>query len=291
MKTLFFVPLAIIVWLASPAAAQTALDPQDLCDAGKVAGLSVYGLEYEEWPKYPGQYFCASGKDLKGVPYLRFQVDGSELEAAWIDTELFIDDVKLGPAQASEYLLPLLRALFEAAGVEVPADLSKAVVAVKPGKFATPLGQAIAAYKRGPRASPNTASYRVEIELTAAPAAKAQPAPKGALYAVPYEPVVVRLAGTLTTGKGDTPDDKKTSFPALRLAQPIRVDADPKQKDSPDITEDNVSVIQLNLSEALMTQYTQLKERNAVVIGTLYHQITGHHYTKVLMTVQKIEPQ
>ena len=74
----------------------------------------------------------------------------------------------------------------------------------------------------------------------------------------------------------------------MRLPSPVRVEAD--SGDDLNETEDDVSVVQLILmTPTLMTQYRGLKHQAVIVIGTLSHQITGHHYTKVLITVQKIE--
>jgi len=102
-----------------------------------------------------------------------------------------------------------------------------------------------------------------------------------------YGPAVVQLSGTLTSGKGVEPDDTKIIFPAIKLKAPIRVEGTPG--DDADVTEKNISLVQLSLDEKLMAQYERMKSQAAVVTGTLFHQNTGHHHTKVLMLVQKIE--
>ena len=111
-----------------------------------------------------------------------------------------------------------------------------------------------------------------------------------------YEPAVVRLTGTFVTGEGlglndeRTDVDKKVSFPAIRLKTPVRVEADPKDDLNVE-SEDNVSMVQLIIGNAAqMKQYASLKGKAVVVTGTLSHQITAQHYTKVLLDVQTIEP-
>jgi hypothetical protein len=104
-----------------------------------------------------------------------------------------------------------------------------------------------------------------------------------------YEPATVRLVGTFMSGKGMTPDEKEVSFPAIKLNVPIRVEAD--AKDELNETEENVTLVQLILNHKRMEQYESQKGQLVAVTGKLSHAITGHHYTKVLIEVEKIERQ
>ena len=102
-----------------------------------------------------------------------------------------------------------------------------------------------------------------------------------------YEPETVRLVGTLISSKGMTPDENAVLFPAIKLNIPVRVEADPKEELNQ--TEENVSIIQLILNEKQMEDYKNHKGQLVTIIGKLLHAVTGHHYTKVLIDVEKIE--
>jgi len=102
-----------------------------------------------------------------------------------------------------------------------------------------------------------------------------------------YEPATVHLIGTLTSGSGMTPDQKQVLFPAIKLNAPVRLEA--SSNDELNETEEDVSFIQLILNQEQMEQYKSIKGKVVVITGKLTHAITGHHYTKVLITVEKIE--
>jgi hypothetical protein len=102
-----------------------------------------------------------------------------------------------------------------------------------------------------------------------------------------YEPATVHLVGTLISSTGMTPDEKQVSFPAIKLNAPVRVEAGPN--DELNETEENISLVQLILNQEQMEQYKSLKGKIVVITGKLSHAITGHHYTKVLIDVEKIE--
>jgi hypothetical protein len=102
-----------------------------------------------------------------------------------------------------------------------------------------------------------------------------------------YEPKVVRLVGTLVSGTGETPDEVRVSFPAIRLKVPVRIEADPD--DSTNEKEEDVSLMQLILGPPLMKQFKKLRGQQVIVSGKLMHAMSGHHYTRVLVEVQGIE--
>jgi hypothetical protein len=103
-----------------------------------------------------------------------------------------------------------------------------------------------------------------------------------------YEPAVVRLVGKLVSGTGETPDEAKVKFPAIKLQAPVRVQGTPK--DDWNQTEEGVSLMQLIIfDEKAEAQYKSLKGKEVVVTGKLMHSQTGGHYTPVLVQVQRIE--
>ena len=121
------------------------------------------------------------------------------------------------------------------------------------------------------------------LMLCAAEAAEAQ--------VIKYQPAVVNLVGTLTSGTADGPGGQKVSFPAIRLAAPVRVE--PEAADKRNQPEDAVTLIQLVISStATMALFESLKDKQATVTGTLFHSTSPeYHHTPVLVTVREIEPQ
>lgn len=59
--------------------------------------------------------------------------------------------------------------------------------------------------------------------------------------------------------------------------------------DGVDIAENNVGDLQLLLSPEEYKQYQSFVNKNVVITGGFFHSHTAHHYTKVLMDVEKIE--
>lgn len=118
--------------------------------------------------------------------------------------------------------------------------------------------------------------------------------PQGCLS---YEPATVTLNGKITRKtfagppnyesikRGDAPE----TYWILRLARPVCVNADESTPGGEE-TEKNVSDIQLVFSDE--GQYARRKGllgKRVVVSGKLFHAITGHHHTKVLLTVAEIK--
>jgi hypothetical protein len=111
-----------------------------------------------------------------------------------------------------------------------------------------------------------------------------------------YEPVVVTLKGTVILlndygppNYGENPKtDQKVRYYVLELDKPINVKADPKSDVNTNsflnecllqlvILSDNIEVLRDKLNKKVMVK------------GTLYQGFTGHHYTNVLIKVNKIE--
>lgn len=103
-----------------------------------------------------------------------------------------------------------------------------------------------------------------------------------------YQPVT--LSGVLKSGMGIDANENKVSYPSIQLAAPITVNGNPNDDDeSLRETEKDIIDIQLVLNDQLMAKYKSLKGITVTVsCSDLYHQITGHHFTKVLCTVKDI---
>ena len=121
---------------------------------------------------------------------------------------------------------------------------------------------------------------------TSQPSSQAQPC-------VAYEPDTVSLTGTIkrrtfagppnyeSVARGDQPEQVWV----LRLARPICVSASGDQGE-----EKNVSDLQLVFTdpEKEYPRYRSLLGRRVNVNGGLFQAHTGHHHTKVLLTVSRI---
>ena len=108
---------------------------------------------------------------------------------------------------------------------------------------------------------------------------------------VSYEPDTVALTGTIlrhtfpgppnyeSVAKGDQPE----RVWVLHLAAPMCVSASSDWE-----KETGVSQVQLVITDDF-SQYRKFLGRKVVVSGTLYRAHTGHHHTKVLLTVSDIK--
>jgi hypothetical protein len=111
---------------------------------------------------------------------------------------------------------------------------------------------------------------------------------------VQYEPDVVTLTGTIkqhtlpgapnyeSVAKGDTPERVWVLHLARRICVAANADSE---------KEENVSDLQLVLPDGQKQyrRYRSLLGRRVSVSGTLFHAQTGHHHTKVLLTVSDIK--
>lgn len=110
-----------------------------------------------------------------------------------------------------------------------------------------------------------------------------------------YEPAVVELEGKLIVewkygppNYGEQPKTDATErVPVLVLVKPVSVRGNPQDALNKESVE-GVRRIQLNLFN-LETPYKQFIGKRVLVKGTLFHAMTGHHYTKVVMNVRSIE--
>jgi hypothetical protein len=110
----------------------------------------------------------------------------------------------------------------------------------------------------------------------------------------PYEHSIV-LNGALVTSISDasTFDEKPHAFPALQLDKPISAVCPPQDSScSSDVDEPEggVMLLQLAMSDSQMAEFEKHKGESVLVRGKLYHQITGHHFTKLLLSVEAILP-
>ncbi len=105
---------------------------------------------------------------------------------------------------------------------------------------------------------------------------------------IPYEPEIVQLTGILwesicpgppeyaSIEMGDAPEH----IFVLKLDTPVNVrDLNPKEN-SWNSPEDNVSEIQIAASEK---EAQHLVNKHVVITGSLFHAITAHHRTEVVM--------
>ena len=109
-----------------------------------------------------------------------------------------------------------------------------------------------------------------------------------------FGPATVELEGRLKIvwrygppNYGENPKtDAKERTVVVVLSKPVNVRGNPKDDINTESVE-GVRRVQLDLFN-LKTSYQRFLGRRVVVNGTLFHAITGHHYTKVLMEVHSI---
>jgi Domain of unknown function (DUF4431) len=111
---------------------------------------------------------------------------------------------------------------------------------------------------------------------------------------LPYEPETVVLMGVVQRGLaygppgyGKTPYlDAKEVFYSLYLANPICVMGGDEldQPAEPTIRNLQIAFIKTPFDRALL-------EHRVRIVGTLFHGMTGHHHTKVLISPDQIERQ
>ncbi len=84
--------------------------------------------------------------------------------------------------------------------------------------------------------------------------------------------------------------EKKVTFPALLLEQPINVTAaNPLAPDDDEMPEQGIRLLQLVLKdEGQWKLFKQNKGKRVRVTCSLFHSTTGHHMTPVLCDVQII---
>lgn len=110
-----------------------------------------------------------------------------------------------------------------------------------------------------------------------------------------YEPAQVTIEGVIERKTFAGPPnyeniesgDRAETYWILNLKSPICVDGPPDELNSP---ERDVSQIQLVLKREHYERFAQLVGRRARAAGTLFHAISGHHHTSVLLTVDALSP-
>lgn len=111
-----------------------------------------------------------------------------------------------------------------------------------------------------------------------------------------YEPVVVELTGRIVwemhygpPNYGDDPKhDRQGNYPILKLDRPIDVRGDPKDEVNSEAHR-GVDRIQLVVTDG-RPRFRGLIGKPVKVRGALFNAHLGHHYTPVLLTVQKVSP-
>lgn len=88
-----------------------------------------------------------------------------------------------------------------------------------------------------------------------------------------------------TSGK-----EKKVTFPALQLDQPINVTAaNPQTAAEDEMPEQGIRLLQLALKDKGQWRlFNQNKDKRVRVTCSLFHSTNGHHLTPVLCDVQQI---
>jgi len=119
--------------------------------------------------------------------------------------------------------------------------------------------------------------------------------PTGSGPCLKYEPEIVVLTGTIKRHKFPGPPnfesvrngDSLETYWLLQLPKPVCVET-PTPNEPVNKAEANISVLQILISD--YGKYRRLLGKRVKVTGTLFHQITGHHHTKVLINASNIEP-
>lgn len=112
-----------------------------------------------------------------------------------------------------------------------------------------------------------------------------------------YEPLEAKLGGTIvrktfpgppnyeSVEAGDAPE----VCWVLLLDSPACVEG--AKGDEVNVSEGDLRDMQLVLSKEQYGRYKDMVGKKVVVTGTLFHAVTGHHFTTVLVTVTGIERQ
>lgn len=113
-----------------------------------------------------------------------------------------------------------------------------------------------------------------------------------------YEPTVVTLDGRISRKtfpgrpnfesiqNGDEPE----TYWVLRLSKSVCVNKGAEGMPD-DMPEKGVSKVQLVLTGEQYARYKSLLGRQVVVKGKLFHAVSGHHHTSVLMEVTEIKAE
>ena len=117
---------------------------------------------------------------------------------------------------------------------------------------------------------------------------------------VHYEPSRVKLSGSLDLQTFPGPPnyesiadgDRMERHFYLKLDQPIDVLESKEDTDQNSENEKNVQIVQLAINgedEALWSKFRRAgKGAHVVITGELFHRLTGHHHSRVLLSVEKL---
>ena len=109
-----------------------------------------------------------------------------------------------------------------------------------------------------------------------------------------YEPATVTLAGTVSMGEafgppgyGENPrSDRKERYFLLTLDTPISVQGSPHDAANAK-SETGIAAVQMVFSDACPFK-RRWRNKHVWVSGRLFHAITGHHRTPVLLQVTRV---
>jgi len=101
-----------------------------------------------------------------------------------------------------------------------------------------------------------------------------------------YGPKPVTLNGRLNWVSGETPDGETIKIPVLHLDKKINVIGS-----TDDPTESEVDQLQVFMSDSDRLIYKNIANSELSVTGTIFHAVTSHHHTKVLINATSIASQ
>ena len=101
-----------------------------------------------------------------------------------------------------------------------------------------------------------------------------------------YGPKPVTLNGRLNWVSGETPDGETIKIPVLHLDKKINVIGS-----TDDPTESEVDQLQVFMSDSDRLTYKNIENSELSVTGTIFHAVTSHHHTKVLINATSIASQ
>lgn len=111
-----------------------------------------------------------------------------------------------------------------------------------------------------------------------------------------YEPTVVTIGGAVEVdtfaGRPNFDNIRRGDEPeicwVLKLPKPISVLV--SENDEVNESEDNVAELQLTMRNDQFEEYRKFLGRKVKVTGTLFHAVSPHHHTIVLLQVKRIVP-
>jgi len=129
-------------------------------------------------------------------------------------------------------------------------------------------------------------------------AALLAPAVGSATQCFKYQPAKVSVSGTVfersdwgPPSYGEDPaHDRRERHDYIRLDKPLCVAVDPRSdlnSVTDSVTERNVRLMELSWDRG---PFPNAVGRRVLLSGGLFHAFTGHHHTRVLLMVSRVEP-